>query len=200
MQEAFGCPVADQYGAAEHVCNMSQCECGNYHEDMELGIVERQFVEEHSSGVSSRIIATGLTDRAFPLLRYDIGDIATFTNSPCSCDRQTPTIRCIDGRIESCILTPDGKRIGRMAHVFADLPNVRESQIVQETVYTLTVKVVRAHGYSERDELRYKQRIQAIVGTEMNIAFEYVDRIPKEKNGKLRAVISRLPESNATTK
>ncbi len=192
MQNVFGCPVADQYGAAEHVCNLSQCEHGVYHEDMEMGVIEREVIESDKTSVSARIIATGLVDMAFPLLRYDIGDVATFTTERCSCGRLSLTASCIDGRIESYIVTPDGRKIGRMAHVFADLPNVRESQIVQDSIDHLVVKVVRSAGYDATNELHFEQRIRAIVGTEMKIKFEYVNEIPRTKNGKLRAVISRI--------
>lgn len=194
IQDVFGCPVVDQYGAAELVCNMSQCPQGVYHEDMELGIIERQILEEHSGGTSARVIATGLIDEAMPLLRYDIGDVITFSDlkTRCSCGRESPTARYIDGRIESCILTPDGRRIGRLARVFADMVRVYESQIIQENIDRLRVLVVKADGYSNRDEKFFEQKIRDIVGTNIRIIFEYVDHIPREKNGKLRAVISKL--------
>jgi len=69
---------------------------------------------------------------------------------------------------------------------------VYESQIIQENIDRLRVLVVKADGYSNRDEKFFEQKIRDIVGTNIRIIFEYVDHIPREKNGKLRAVISKL--------
>ncbi len=192
IEKAFECPVADRYGAAEPVCTMSQCEKGSYHEDMELGILERIPVEHHGDGQSSRIIGTSLVEYAMPLVRYDIGDIATFTDDPCPCGRQSPIARYIDGRMESYILTPDGRKIGRLARVFGDLPRVKESQIVQRTKSELLVRVVQKNGYSATDESAYRNKLTEIVGKDFQIEFEYLDLIPRNKSGKFSAVVSEI--------
>jgi phenylacetate-CoA ligase len=192
ISQALGCDVVDQYGAAEQICNMSRCPKGLYHEDMEQGIIERDVVETTSEGTTARIIATGLVDMAMPLLRYDIGDLATFVDRKCPCGRASPVAIRLDGRTEAVIRTPDGRRIGRMARVFAEMDNVYESQIVQDRLDHLTVRVVRKSGYGEADEKTFRGKIEDIVGPDVRISFEYVDRIPREANGKLRAVISML--------
>jgi phenylacetate-CoA ligase len=192
IERAFECPVADRYGAAEPVCSMSQCEKSYYHEDMELGIVERAPIEEHRDGQSSRIIGTCLVEYAMPLIRYDMGDIATFTDEPCPCGRHSPIARYIDGRVESYILTPDGRKIGRLARLFSNLPRVKESQVVQQSKDEILVRVVRKNGYTEQDEAAYRKKLTDVVGSGFQISFEYLDLIPRTKSGKFSAVVSRL--------
>jgi len=38
----------------------------------------------------------------------------------------------------------------------------------------------------------FEKRVRDIVGSDMKITFEYVSCVPREKNGKLRAVISKV--------
>ena len=190
IEEAFGCPVVDTYGAAEMICSMSRCPEGVYHVDMELGVIEPDPIEVTDEGTVAKIIGTGLQDMAMPLLRYDIGDVATFIEGPCPCGLTTPMAVRIEGRTEGCIRTPDGRVIGRMARVFVNLDNVHESQIVQDQPDHLTVRVVRFDTYTDKDEQVFEQRIRSIVGSDMAISFQYVPRIPREKNGKFKAVIN----------
>ena len=67
---------------------------------------------------------------AFPLFRYETGDIAELINKDCPYLLWS-TIQSIDGRKEDCILLPNGFHISRLDHVFKDSCNVIEAQIVQ---------------------------------------------------------------------
>ena len=134
------------------------------------------------------MLATGLQNFSMPLMRYDIGDVVTIAGKPCSCGRQSPAIISIDSRTEGIIETPSGRRIGRLAKVFAESPNVRKGQIVQDSSDHLTITVAAKTEYSEADDKDYQRKVQAIVGDDMTISFKYGDSIAREKNGKLRAV------------
>jgi len=188
--------LVDTYGAGEHICNISRCPDGRYYEDMEIGIIEYEPIENRAIEIGENIIATGLIDQAMPLLRYKIGDVVTLADKDekCPCGRAARTVGRIDGRIEDCIPTQDGRRIGRLAYVFADMVSVYESQIVQESTDHLRLLVVKAAAYTDRDEKMFEKRILDIVGSDVKITFEYVSSIPREKNGKLRTVISKLNE------
>ena len=192
ISEAFGCKVVDYYGAAEGICSLSRCQCENYHEDMELGIIEYDIIEEHKNSKSGKVIATGLIDKAMPLIRYDMGDVISFTEEKCKCGRQSLIAIGIDGRSESYIITPDGRKIGRMASIFVDLAKIYESQIIQISENLLVVRVVRRNGYTKEDEVKFGNRIRGMVGNNMQISFEYFDHIPREKNGKFRAVVNQF--------
>ena len=56
-----------------------------------------------------------------PLLRYRIGDVGTLRKRAAA--RAGARGRCfsrIDGRIEDYVVTPDGRRVGRIDHIFKD--------------------------------------------------------------------------------
>ena len=100
-------------------------------------------------------------------------------------------LRAIEGREEDVILTPDGRRIGRLDPVFkAEMP-VRESQIIQTSRHELRVLIVPGTGFAERHAQMVLAELKARVG-DMEISLERVPHIPRSANGKLKAVVSRL--------
>jgi phenylacetate-CoA ligase len=190
IEEAFETEVADQYGACEHCGNISECEEHRYHVDMEFGIIEFVPAADLPSG-SHRIICTALHNPVMPLIRYDIGDLASVSDTPCPCGRKSTVVSRIDGRIEAYIVTPDGRRLGRLDFLFKDTANIVEAQLVQATPDTVTAKIVRGRNYSARDEADLLASMRRYLGDEIAIEFEYLAEIPRGRNGKFRQIVSR---------
>ncbi len=188
----IGCPVTEQYGQAEGCANISQCKKGNFHVDMEFAIIEPLEVKRTEHGRVCKIVGTSLHNYAQPFIRYDTGDLATFSDEPCTCGRKSPVVKYIDGRIESYVITPEGNRVGRLDHCFKDMVNIRESQIIQEDIAKITVRIVPTKDYSGRDEEMLLKEMRGRLGERMKIEFEYLDRIPRSSSGKFRAVISKI--------
>ncbi len=176
---------------------MSECEEGNLHVDMEVGIVEVDRHTESEHTLTGELICTGLHNHAMPLLRYRTGDVATMLKGPCPCGRSGQVFTQIDGRREDYVLTPNGAKVGRMDHIFKDALNVKESQILQEEADALIVKIVRRPGYSSKDEADLLTEFRTRLGGGMRIDFKYVDDIPRLPNGKFRAVVSRIADCAA---
>jgi hypothetical protein len=57
------------------------------------------------------IVVTDLTNRAMPIVRYKVGDLAIASQKPCECGRGLPTIEKIAGREADIVLAPDGKLV-----------------------------------------------------------------------------------------
>jgi phenylacetate-CoA ligase len=185
---AFHAPVLQHYGQAEGVANISQCPAGHMHVDEDYAGVE--FLPVESVPGSYRIVGTNWHNPAFPLLRYDTGDIATIEhNDICSCGRLGRVIRTIDGRQEDYVVLPNGARIGRMDHVFKDMVNIREAQIVQRQGGEIVVRVVRGDRYEAADERRLADELQKRLGTDIAISIQPVESIERTKSGKLRLVV-----------
>jgi len=198
IEEAFGAPLRDRYGASEFAVSMTGCRAGNLHLDMEYCIVE---VEPHERGpgwVRGPLLVTGLANRATPFLRYRIGDIGTRLDGPCPCGRAGDVFESIDGRIEDYVVTPDGRVLGRLDHVFKTLVEIAEAQIVQLAVDRLVVYVVPKPSFGEASERALLRELRARLGSEIAITVERVAEIARQPNGKLRAVKSLIsPRRNA---
>jgi len=194
IEEAFKCPVRETYGMAEIVASASECEHGKMHLWPEVGHVE--VMRENLPvplGETGELVCTGLFNVDMPLIRYKVGDEGSLNASEegCACGRSLPLLGKIYGRNDDVLYTPDGRRIGRLDPVFkAQLP-VIEAQIIQEELDKLVVRFVPAPEYQPKDGQSIIERLQARVG-DVQITLELVQEIPRESNGKFRAVISKI--------
>ncbi len=198
ITETFKSDVADLYGVTEQCGMISECEKHSYHVDMEYGIIEFLPIEGMPDNIR-QVVCTGFTNYAMPLIRYRLGDIVTISNEKCSCGRESPVVKKIDGRIESYIVTPDGRQVGRLDFLFKDSSNINEAQLIQETDEDLTVKVVKSADYKAGDERSLLENIKKYLGDQINVHIEYVKEIPREKNGKFRQIISKVFKDRYTT-
>ncbi len=200
IERVFRCPVRDTYGAAELVCAASECPQGRLHLWPEVGVLEvvaDGADEPVPPGETGRLIATGLLNADMPLVRYESGDRGALAEpgAECLCGRGLPVLERLEGRLDDLIVTPEGRRVGRLDPVFkADLP-VREAQIVQENRERVVLRVVPAQGYGPGIADGLEERLRQRLGPSMEIAVEEVDHLPRGAAGKLRAVVSRLSEA-----
>ena len=181
---AFGCPVRDTYGLAELVVGAAECEAGTLHLWPEVGEVEC---------VDGDLVATGLLNEAMPLVRYRVADrlAGPVQWDDCSCGRGLPHLPRVEGRDDDVVVTPDGRRLGRMDPVFkADLPLV-EAQVVQDAIDHLTVRVVPARPLDDADRQALVRRVRDHVG-DMQVDVEELTRIERDAAGKFRAVVSHV--------
>lgn len=191
LERAFGCRVFDQYGSAEMVAFIGQCERGSYHVNPEYGVIELLHNDEPvGPGETGDIVATGFVNSVMPLIRYRLGDRATWGQGPCGCGRAFPVIERIEGRVDDVIITPDGKRVGRLDPIFKVVESAHESRIVQDALDHITVETVTDAGLPEKEEALLRQELMQRLGPAMRIDFRSVPRIPRTAGGKLRTVIS----------
>jgi phenylacetate-CoA ligase len=195
IRQAFGVPVTEYYGLAECIGSFSKCEEGIFHLDFELGIAELLPVPGVSDRAIRRLVLTGLANPAMPLIRYDTGDYVRLSNTSCRCGRQSPCVKCIDGRVEDFIRTPDGRMAIGMNQVFEWAPGIWEAQIRQNSLDTLDVLVVPNGRFCDSDLEILEGELRKRLGFSIHINFRAVESIPRTDNGKLRAVISNLPRA-----
>jgi phenylacetate-coenzyme A ligase PaaK-like adenylate-forming protein len=190
ISRAFGVRPVQHYGMAEAVANISECDRGALHVDEDFAAVE--FVPQ-DSGMHA-IVGTNFTNPLTPLLRYQVEDLVTLDQRDCDCGRPGRVVSRIDGRMEDYVLLTNGARLGRMDHIFKDMVNVREAQILQRRVGEMTIRVVRMPNYTEADEQSVLRETRQRVGDEAEVKIEYVDQLERSAIGKLRFVISEIPE------
>ena len=184
IEQAFGTKVFNWYGNTEMTCNIVQCAAGGLHYRTDYGVLE--LLDDGT------MICTGLNNRAMPLIRYRVGDVAAPRAGVCACGCAFPLIERIEGRIEDYVRTPDGRLIGRLDHLFKDVQHVREAQIVQSQLDEIKLRIVRADGYSPLDEQIVLTEARQRLGNTMRVRFEYVDAIERTAGGKFRFIVSQL--------
>ena len=100
----------------------------------------------------------------------------------------------IAGRIEDKIIGPDGREIVRFHSLFTDIPALLLAQIIQETLTEYTILIVVEDKFKNSSIDLIKSRFKSQLG-DVTITINKVLEIPKNKNGKFQAVISKLKKS-----
>jgi len=197
IQAFTGAILSDHYGSTEACGNASRCPEFVYHEDFEFGIMEG--VEQTPGDPAKKIVCTGFACDAFPFIRYEAGDTAVWQDSEgCLCGRHSNVLLRVEGRCDDYIVTPEGARIARLDYLFKDALNVKEAQIIQKQFGEITILLVRRSAYGTKDETEIRRDIASWLSPSLAVRFEYVQEIPREQNGKFRAVLSRLPSQTQT--
>ena len=185
IEQAFETKVFNWYGNSEMTCNIVQCAAGNLHYRTDYGVLE--LLDDGT------MICTALNNRAMPFIRYKVGDVASLKDGMCACGVAFPLVERIIGRVEDYVRTPDGRFVGRLDHLFKDVQHVREAQILQRKVDEVVLRVVRAEGYTPKDEQTVLTEARQRLGNAMQIRFEYVEALERTAGGKLRFIVSQLP-------
>ncbi len=192
IEEAFGAKVWDRYGSAEFAVSMTGCPEQNLHVDMEYCIVEIEKIEETDEWVRGQLLVTGFANNATPFIRYRIGDVGTRLKGPCPCGRPGDVFLDVDGRVEDFIVTPSGRRIGRMDHIFKSMAHVEEAQILQTAPDAIDVVFVPGVGFDLAAESKLRREFRTRLGDEITVDLHPVREIDREPNGKFRAVKSTI--------
>lgn len=188
IESIFNCPIFDYYGTAEYILFAGQDKDGIYRPNPLIGVTE--LVDLNSDTGTGKIVGTTLSNKIMPLLRYEIGDMGTVVSQAPLEVTQINELKQIEGRIDDYILTPDGRKIGRIDHIFKGLKGIREAQVVQEDIYNCTVKVVPISSTKEIDKNAIALNLKARAGQNVHVKVSFVPEIPKGPNGKFRSVIS----------
>lgn len=192
IRKAFGVKPMQHYGMAEAIANFSECERGRLHTDEDFAAVEFVPVSYENT---YRVVGTNFTNPATPLVRYDTGDIVTLLSGTCPCGHPGRLVQRVDGRQEDYVILRNGARVGRMDHIFKDALSIREAQIYQERPGEIVYRIVRGKHYGPQDEQRLLGETRLRLGDLVSVRIDYVDRIERSRTGKLRFVVSEIPDA-----
>ncbi len=198
IRDAFNCDVYDGYSGVEACCLASECEHHRLHISPDVGIIE--LLDEDgmpvSPGQPGEIVVTGLLNYAQPLIRYRTGDYAVISNEACPCGREMPVVNELVGRLEDTVIGSDGRETVRFHGIFIGSNNIREGQVVQETLTKFVLRLVVTPFFNDEDREAIKKRFEERLGP-VELQFEIVDKIERTERGKFKAVISKVRRQRA---
>lgn len=200
IENTFQVKVYNYYGTSEMSAYITECEKGEYHLKSEYSFVEILNKDNQACkpGETGRIVSTNFANKAFPLIRYDVGDVVKVAaDQDSKCGKNGMIIEYIWGRIENYIYTPEGYMVGRLDHLFKDVLNVKEAQIEQRDVKEIIIRITPGDDYTKDDESAILKEARKRLGSSIKILFEYVDYIPRARSGKFRFIISHIDTTSA---
>ena len=192
IQKVFDCPVIETYGQAELVCFANRFPDGVMYESPEMGHSEIFTNEDRQEQHFGKLIATGLLNKAMPLIRYDTDDLISTEfekkiNNNCSLH----PFGKILGRNDDILITKDGRKVVQIDGIFSSDLNILKGQIIQRTLNDFLIKIVPAIGWNEQSNLilkaKFLERIQNV-----NVEIQVCNEIEKTWAGKFRVIKSEL--------
>jgi len=190
IEASFKVRVFNEYGCGEVGSIAHECEKGSMHLMADNVIVEKDTGNE----VTGELLVTDLFNYATPLIRYRLGDFATFSNQRCPCGRGLPVMESIHGRAYDILLMPDGRRVHPEAviYVFEDIQRdtkaFKQFQIIQNSPSEILVKIVPADLFDDSIKYKIKILLESRLSKDIKYKFETVPKIPREVSGKMRVV------------
>ncbi len=201
MEDVFGCNVAGEYGAAETGIISFECKQGNHHimEDSVLVEVVDEDYKPVKNGEEGKILVTVLNSYSSPIIRYDLGDIVVCSDEKCTCGINFSLFKKIIGRESSIVVTPSGKVFHSLIFYYI-MKNITERggiitqfKVYQKEIDQILIQLVSNKKEFDMEELTpMKIKLREIFGDQMNFKFEFVEKIEREKSGKLRDFVSEI--------
>jgi phenylacetate-CoA ligase len=141
-----------------------------------------------------RVVGTNVSNPAAPLLRFDTG--VTVRVAPGSAIDAVPRhVASLEGPARDLVTLPSGARVGRLEHMFDDMPQVLAARILQNADLSIEVDVKMAPGFSADEEHAVTERVAARFGA-ARFKVNHVDRLVPVTTGKLQVIHSEAEAVN----
>ncbi len=198
VQSILGAPVYDHYRSSEVPYMAGEChERSGHHVFADERMLEVVGDDDQPlpDGRPGQILATDMTNRVFPLIRYRMGDRSRMLGEPCPCGISLPRIDYVIGRTTDALLLPDGTWVDGAAlyQIFSETPTaVRQYQVEQLADYSVVVRCVRGSDpHSDRTVALVVEDLRTKLGNTVPVNAEFVEEIPHD-GGKIRLVRSAV--------
>lgn len=206
IEQAFGCPVVEAYGASEAAVIAYECQQKRLHVNADwviLELVDGAYQPVPPGQPSHTVLVTNLANRVQPIIRYDLGDSVTVVPEPCPCGSPLPVIR-VEGRTDEILAFPlaDGQTIHllplALSTVVEETPGVRRCQLIQMGPATLTVRLEAVTSGKEDAVWQVVEpRLHTYLSTQglSSVTIERASEPPQRdpRSGKFRHVWSEWP-------
>jgi phenylacetate-CoA ligase len=201
LRTCFGARIHNKYGSRDAGEIGCDCEHGNMHV---LPHIKLETVDENGktlpAGETGRVLITFLGNLSFPLIRYDITDMAARSDEPCACGRPFPVLKRLEGRSTDFLFSTQGGYVSpvyirHLIGVVYGPQIIRRFQLVQESAvaYTLTLQPESGVSPRELENLRTPilHDLHRVLGSDASIEVLISDLIPETSGGKFRYIINR---------
>jgi len=201
LEKAFGLPHIREYGASE------TCLMGFDAPDGKWRLTEESLYNEVVGdnymplpyGAEGNILCTSLFNKAFPIIRYQVGDMAVLK------DREDNSIyRSIDklvGRTNDVAILPSGKVSPGLTFYYVSRSILESSGVLKEFIIRQTAldhfvfDVVADRDLSAAEIEQIKEKITLYLEPGINYSINRVDKIDRPASGKLKHFYSELKKN-----
>jgi phenylacetate-CoA ligase len=197
IRKAFASPIASSYGSTEAGYVFMECERGRLHQNCSFCRADIVAVEGMEDPKIGRILVTTFGNRWFPLLRFDVGDLARISPGPCPCGRSFGlTLSGIEGRLISVFLAAGNRRVthGQLDEAIASVEGIEEYRLDQESPGRVRLRLVIEGSRPGPSVIRdARAAMLGLLGDEIEVMVEAVDELSPETSGKFLLARRHFP-------
>ncbi|WP_132705112.1 phenylacetate--CoA ligase family protein [Winogradskyella wandonensis] len=195
MQEQFGVPIVNEYGASELDLIAFENLQGEWQVNSETLFVE--VLDENNKplpyGEEGRLVITSLYNKASPFIRYDIGDMGVLSKNS---SVQKPILEKLIGRTNDIAVLPSGKKAAGLTFyyitksIIEDGGNVKEFTIEQLKPHLFQVNYVASEALSESQKETINRAMIKYLEDGVTIIYERFEKLNRSNSGKLKQFTS----------
>jgi phenylacetate-CoA ligase len=197
VKRVFGAPLLDYYGQTERSCAAYSLE------DQVYRFIFPYAYPELIPGPDGKcsIVGTPFWNRAQPLIRYDIGDIAVLPEAAAESESEREkislgltTFNGIEGRRSDCLKLADGTRVFGLDRVPSGVDGAASVQIVQVAPEAVLMVVVPNAQYTEETLATLRRKFYLKVPHHVDLRIDLRESPYRLASGKAPVFISQVQE------
>ena len=168
---------------------------------------DRLFVEvlnEHGTpcepGEQGQVVVTDLENYGMPMIRYEIGDLACWSDpeGEDAARYPFPILESVDGRTLDVVHAPNGNRIGGTywTILLRNRPGIKKFQVIQDEPDAIRILYTGEEG-ARPDFAYYRQEIAGRCGSELRVDFVETAEFEHPPGTKFRLIMSKVSATSA---
>jgi phenylacetate-CoA ligase len=189
LEKGFGIPIYNEYGASE-ISIIGFKSNTDWLVSSKLIYVE--VVDENDQqvpdGKRGRLLCTSLFNKGTPLIRYEIGDVASIRH-----ENDNTYITKLSGRTSDLIILPSGRKVPGLTFYYVarqlieKCDEIREFRVVQTDVKEFIVEVVVVGELKDKEMRSQLQHgFDAYLEPGLNVSLKRVEVISRTGAGKFK--------------
>ena len=195
LEKTFGSGLVDAYGSDETGSCIIKRPGNDYYDICNDTHVVNIYDDQNHLADTGKVIITPLYKTDFPIINYDIGDIASSYVKD-----GIRYVTKIHGRLNDMVKHENGEdtSVLELRKIPNGITGIAQFRYVQESYHDLRVELVRDPQdmtyTNEEITSFFLQRLTQLYGDEFKIDIRWLDVIPPDPNGKLRCFVCNVKE------
>ncbi len=188
LREMYGKGLINLYGCVEAGGIAVRRPGNNYYEVFEDAVALNIYDENNKLSDKGRVIMSTLYKNKFPLINYDLKDMAEVEKT----DRGL-VIKEILGRTDDNVVYSDGTSTGwiRLWHIACEQQDLLQIHMIQKSYSSIVIQLVKDDA-SSKSEKQIEEELTKELNTEfkgrLEIEYQWLDTIPTDENGKTKLI------------
>lgn len=193
LEKTFGPGLVDAYGCDETGSCLVKRPGNDYYDACNDTHVVNIYNDNNQLADEGKVILTALYKTDFPIINYDIGDIASSYVQD-----GLRYVTKIHGRLNDMVKHENGEdtSVLELRKIPNGITGIAQFRYVQESYHDLRVELVRdpkdTTYTTEQITGFFMDRLTQLYGNEFRITVKWMDVIPPDPNGKLRCFVCNV--------